>query len=40
MQLRREIRKEMEDAYDKEGDDVWIDGIWVKTRTIYDIQNK
>jgi hypothetical protein len=36
MQQRREIRKEMEDAYDKEGDDVWIKGDWVKTKTVYD----
>jgi hypothetical protein len=36
MQQRREIRKEMEDTYDKEGDDVWIKGEWVKTKTVYD----
>jgi hypothetical protein len=35
-QQRREIRKEMEDAYDKEGDDVWIKGDWVKTNAVYD----
>jgi hypothetical protein len=26
----------MEDAYIKEGDDVNIGGVWVKTKTIYD----
>jgi hypothetical protein len=36
MQKRREIRKEMEDAYDKEGDDVYIKGDWVKTKAVYD----
>jgi hypothetical protein len=36
MQQRREIRKEMEDAYNKEDDDVMVNGEWVKTKTIYD----
>jgi hypothetical protein len=36
MQHRREIRKETEDAYDKEGGDVMVNGEWVKMKTIYD----
>jgi hypothetical protein len=31
-QQKREIRKEMGDAYINEGDDVWIKGEWVKTK--------
>jgi hypothetical protein len=32
---RREIKEEMEGVYNKEGDDVWINGEWVKTKTVY-----
>jgi hypothetical protein len=35
-QHKREIIKEMEDAYIKEGDDVLIKGEWVKAKAIYD----
>jgi hypothetical protein len=31
-----QLRKEMEDAYIKEEDDVWIKGEWVKAKAIYD----
>jgi hypothetical protein len=36
MQQRRQIKKEMEDAYDKEGNDVMVNGEWVKIKAIYD----
>jgi hypothetical protein len=36
---KRKIKKEMEESYIKEGEDIWIKSDWVKTETIYENNN-
>jgi hypothetical protein len=35
-QIKRDIRKTLEEAYIKEGEDTIVKGEWDKTKTIYD----